>query len=116
MDIARGVLFKTTPNHYPNKAWYSYNDRTCDYQCQSNEYIYWGLTSLLGGQNHEGRENQIADEWKLNTPSKFKSTDRALYSLLTNPKYNFPTQLPDGNYQADSDVITNSSSNSSIHP
>ena len=113
MDIARGGFFKTTPKQYPNKAWYSYNDRTCDYQCQSNEYIYWGLTSLLGGQNYEGRENQIADEWKLNTPSKFKSTDRALYSLLTNPKYNFPTQLPDGNYQADSDVITNSSSNSS---
>ena len=87
MDIARGGFFKTTPKQYPSNAWYSYDDRTCDYQCQSNEYIYWGLTSLLGAQAYEGREKQIKNEWKLNTNTKFKSTDEALYSLLTNTEY-----------------------------
>ena len=51
MDIARGGAFKTVPKQYPDEAWYRYDDRSCDYQCQTNEYIYWGLTSLLGGQN-----------------------------------------------------------------
>ena len=77
------------------------------------EYIYWGLKSLLGGQNYPGRGDYIFDEWQLNTPDKFAATDKALHKLLTDPDYAFPTTLPDGSYSAstpdkDSDELTNS--------
>ncbi len=113
MDIARGGSFRTVPKQYPDEAWYRYDDRSCDYQCQTNEYIYWGLTSLLGGQNYPGRGDEIFDEWQLNTPDKFAATDKALHKLLTDPNYAFPTTLPDGSYSAstpdkDSDELTNS--------
>ena len=55
MDIARGGYFRTVPRHYPAGAWYSYDDRTCDYGCQITEYVYWALTSLLDGQAFKGR-------------------------------------------------------------
>ena len=99
MDRARGGQFFQIPDEYPQDAWYTYDDETCDYGCQATEYIYWGLTSLLGAQDFEGRAEQIANEWRLNTPEKFKQTDELLYRLLSDPKYKFPTRLPDGKYR-----------------
>ena len=98
MDKARGGQFLVIPKRYPDQAWYSYDDETCDYGCQATEYIYWGLTSLLGAQDFDGRAEEIADEWRLNTPEKFKAGDPTLYNLLTDKQYGFPTRLPDGNY------------------
>jgi hypothetical protein len=83
--------------NYPNNAWYTYDDQTCDYQCMATEYFYWGMTSILGAQ--ENRLNEISQEWDLNTRSLVENTDTAIYSLLTNPVYNFPTILPDGTYR-----------------
>ncbi len=99
MDNARGGQFFEIPDKYPENAWYTYNDETCDYGCQATEYIYWGLTSLLGAQDFEGRAEQIEEEWRLNTPEKFKQTDVPLYQLLSDPAYRFPTRLPDGKYR-----------------
>ena len=97
MDIARGGNFTSIPENYPNNAWYTYDDQTCDYQCMATEYFYWGMTSILGAQ--ENRLNEISQEWDLNTRSLVENTDTAIYSLLTNPVYNFPTVLPDGTYR-----------------
>lgn len=97
MDIARGGHFTSIPNVYPDEAWYSYDDETCEYDCQSTEYLYWSLTSLLGAQ--ENRFEDIGHEWKLNTPELLQNTDVAIYELLTNPEYKFPTVLPDGTYR-----------------
>ena len=97
MDIARGGQFMTIPNPYPADAWYTYDDTTCDYaSCQTIEYLYWALTSMLGAQ--ENRLNEIGQEWKLNTRSKVENTDTAIFSLLTDPQYKMPTVLPDGTY------------------
>lgn len=98
MDIARGGYFRSVPRAYPAKAWYTYDDRTCDYACQATEYIYWALTSLLGGQDFAGRAEDIEDEWKLNTPAKLRAKDKAVVKILTDPKYRLPTRLPDGKY------------------
>ena len=96
MDIARGGQFVEIPDQYPESAWYTYDDPSCDYGCMNTEYIYWGMTSILGAQ--ENREDEISHEWKLNTKELVQSTDPALYDLLTDPQYNFPTVLPDGSY------------------
>lgn len=41
MDIARGGNFQSPPASYPVNAWYTYDDTTCDYNCQVGEYLYW---------------------------------------------------------------------------
>lgn len=98
MDIARGGQFMTIPSQYPANAWYTYYDQTCDYaSCQTIEYLYWALTSMLGAQ--ENRLDEIDNEWKLNTRQKVEDTDTAIFSILTNPIYKMPTVLPDGSYK-----------------
>ncbi len=96
MDVARGGKFTSIPDAYPQKAWYSYKDATCNYDCQVTEYHYWALTSILGAQ--ENREEEIKHEWKLNTREKVETQDTIVYRLLTNPVYKFPTVLPNGKY------------------
>ena len=97
MDIARGGQFFSIPSSYPSTAWYTYDDKTCEYaDCQTIEYLYWALTSLLGAQ--EFRSNEINHEWKLNTKELVENTDAAIFALLTNPTYKMPTALPDGRY------------------
>ena len=99
MDIARGGYFRTVPRRYPAGAWYSYDDRTCDYGCQITEYVYWALTSLLDGQDFKNRGRNIKPEWKLNTPEKLRAKDKAVVKILTDPKYHLSTRLPDGKYR-----------------
>ena len=98
MDTARGGQFFKVPSTYPADAWFSYYDSTCDYEtCQTIEYFYWALTSMMGAQ--ENRLDKISEEWKLNTADLLEKTDTKIFKLLTNPLYNFPTVLPDGSYK-----------------
>jgi hypothetical protein len=105
MDVARGGQFEQVPEKYPDNAWYTYYDETCEYECQITEYIYWALTSILGAQDFPGRLEQIQDEWRYNTEEKVKAGDPKIYSLLTDPQYKLPTVLPDGIYRAESFTI-----------
>ena len=98
MDLARGGRFMDPPEMYPEGAWYSYYDETCNYDCQNSEYIYWAFTSFLGAQDYPGRLDQIGREWKLNTREKLKEHDSAVYAIFTNPEYNLPAIAPDGKY------------------
>ena len=100
MDRARGGRFQEVPTEYPKDAWYTYDDETCDYDCQNSEYIYWALTSILGAQDYPGRLEEIGREWRLNTREKVRGKDAAVYAILTNPEYKLPTVLPDGKYSA----------------
>jgi hypothetical protein len=99
MDSARGGQFLGVPEVYPENATYSYYDETCVYQCQVTEYVYWALTSLMGGQDSPGRLKEIGEEWKLNTPEKLAAGDPDVFALLTDPEYRLPRILPDGNYR-----------------
>ena len=96
MTEARGGHFNKPPKKYPKKAYYSYEDKRCDYDCQIAEYLYWGVTSMLGAQDGPGRYDDIKDEWRLNTPAKIKSNAPELYDLLSDPSTGLPTVLPDG--------------------
>jgi len=99
LDKARGGHFTRVPKRYPRGAWFTYDDRSCEYRCQTQEYIYWVLTSLLGAQQNPGRCEEISREWRLCTPRALKAGDPGIYSLLKNPKYKFPGVLPDGTYR-----------------
>ena len=107
MDKARGGKFKNIPSNYPSGAYYTYTDQTCDYQCQAYEYFYWVISSYLGAQKN--REDELNNEWKLNTNAKIKARDYFYNDFLskknltdptkTNLQYYFlPTKLPDGKY------------------
>jgi len=108
MDIARGGRFTDVPASYPAEAWYTYDDRTCDYECQVTEYFYWALTSMLGAQNYTGRLDEIQDEWRLNTRELVEAGDSAVFNLLTAAEFSLPTVLPDGNYAARSFTVVES--------
>jgi len=101
MDLARGGRFRRVPDRYPEKAWYHYDDETCDYGCQAAEYFYWALTSILGGQDYPGRKKEIAHEWELPTKELVEQRDKAVFKLLTDPRFRLPTVLPDGTYRKD---------------
>jgi hypothetical protein len=101
MDIARGGRFTTIPNPYPSSAWYTYDDKTCEYICMASEYFYWALTSLLGAQDIPGRLEEIENEWRPNTAEKLQAQDPAVYQLLKDPTLKLPTVLPDASYAAD---------------
>jgi len=100
MDIARGGQFETIPASYPDTAWYTYDDETCNYSCMVTEYVYWSLTSILGAQVGDERLAQINNEWQLNTLAKVKNKDLTVHTLLTNAEYSLATSLPDGDYAA----------------
>lgn len=100
MDIARGGYFETIPTHYPESAWYKYDDETCEYDCMVTEYTYWALTSILGAQKSDSRLDEIKHEWLLNTKDKVQTTDPSVFNILTNESYGLATILPDGQYDA----------------
>ena len=99
MDTARGGQFKSIPRRYPEKSWYHYRDRTCDYECMAVEYLYWAMTTLLGGQDYPGRAEEIKIEWELTTPTALRERDQAIVKLLEDPRYSLPRTLPDGSYR-----------------
>ncbi len=111
MDAARGGYFEKVPKEgpksgYPAEAWYHYTDETCDYGCMVTEYIYWALTSILGTQDFPGRSEDLEVEWELNTREQVKTGDTAVYELLTDPQYKFPTKAPDGSYKPSAFPVT----------
>lgn len=99
LDQARGGHFKRVPRRYPKGAWFTYDDRTCDYGCQCTEYLYWAVTSVLGGQDTVRRREDIGREWRLYNRELVKTRDPKVYELITNPKYKLPSRLPDGKYR-----------------
>ena len=98
MDLARGGVFETVPASYPDGAWFTYDDWTCDYECMVTEYTYWVHTSLLGGQ--VGRSGEIGWEWRLETPEKVRLGDIAAIAILEDPRLALPKHLPNGEYRS----------------
>ena len=98
MDKARGGYYEKVPAKYPIDAWYTYDDQSCEYNCQVTEYFYWSLTSLLGAQDYPGRFDEIEQEWKAYSPTLLQTIDSDVYRILSDTSYVLPTVLPDGSY------------------
>lgn len=92
MDIARGGHFRIVPHSYPDKAWYTYDDESCDYECMITEYFYWAMTSIAGIQNNRNIDHacQSPNEWNLCSRKQVKRTDPCIYNLITNHIYKLP--------------------------
>ena len=102
---------------YPDQAWYTYDDDTCSYACMITEYVYWGVTSMLGAQ--ENRCSEIEHEWKPCTFTALNQTDPELVDLLSNGGITLPSILPDGNYRGVWNTSTtedNSSEHQAVNP
>jgi len=99
LDRARGGHFRRVPRKYPKGAWFTYDDRTCDYGCQCTEYLYWAITSTLGAQEAKHRREEIAHEWKLHSRELVRTRDPHIFKLITDAKYKLPARLPDGKYR-----------------
>jgi len=99
LDRARGGRFGDVPASYPEGAWFTYDDASCDYGCQCTEYLYWAITSVLGAQEAAWRRREIAHEWRLPTAAMVQARDPAIYALVTDPAYRLPRRCPDGRYQ-----------------
>ena len=98
LDLARKGHFVEVPESYPEGAWFTYDDESCEYGCMVTEYIYWAMTSILGAQKSPQRQREIKHEWRLPTRELVKKRDPAVFKLLSDPKYKFPKSLPDGKY------------------
>ena len=98
LNRARGGYFREVPQRYPQDAWFTYDDRTCNYKCQLTEYLYWAITSVLGAQKAPWRAAEIRHEWRLSTPELVAKHDPWIHRLITDPKYQFPSKIPNGRY------------------
>lgn len=98
LDLARKGHFVEVPESYPEGAWFTYDDESCEYGCMVTEYIYWAMTSILGAQKSPQRQREIKHEWRLPTRELVKKGDPAVFKLLSDSKYKFPKSLPNGKY------------------
>ena len=94
MDKARGGFFDKVPKNYPKNAWYTYDDKYCDYSCMITEYFYWTLSSYLGLQKN--RFDEISEEWKFNTKEKMEK-DLLMIRLIRNQEFKLPKVAPSFN-------------------
>ena len=78
---------------------YDSDGNICFGTCAGIEYLYRGLTSVLGAHSAPGRCAAISDEWKLCTREKVEVENPMFYALFTDPLDYLPTRLPDGRYQ-----------------
>ena len=98
MDDARGGHFKENPTTYPASAWYT---AWYPYEGHFIEYFYWGLVTHLGmfGDRSPRVCAAYYDEWKLCTAAEFRATDKKLYAMLTDSRFNLPKVAPNGVYR-----------------
>ena len=79
-------------------AWYFYADPTADYATMMTEYIYWSVSSNFGMHDSSAGRKKAKTEWCPNTKEILKAQDPAVYNLIKDPKYAFPTVLPNADY------------------
>ena len=100
MDAARGGRFFSIPDQYPDDAWYTYYDETCDYVCQAHEYFYWILMANLDALNPvlTDKCRRSEDEWSVCNRDQLAQIDPLAHSLLNDYDFKLPTIIPDGIY------------------
>ena len=62
------------------------------------EYIYWSVSSNYGMHVSSAGRKKSKTEWCPNTKILLKAQDPAVFKLVNDPKYAFPTDLPNDDY------------------
>ena len=101
MDAARGGRFFAIPDKYPDDAWYSYYDDTCDYGCQLHEYFYWITMANIDALDPilTSKCADSAQEWNVCNQSELEKVDALAFDLLNNHGFNLPSNIPNGRYR-----------------
>merc|ERR1711934_837556 len=101
LDAARGGLPRV-PNvpkggKFPAKAYYTYNDKSCNFNCQAIEYWWWSTAAYTGLLKNR---SEVKKEFKYYLPEDFKAKDPKMYALITDRSkgYQLPTRPPNGKY------------------
>ena len=72
--------------------------------------MYWAVNSKFGMHDSSAGRKKAKTEWCPNTNKLLKAQDPAVYKLVNNPKYAFPTVLPNASYSfynfSNSDIQT----------
>ena len=97
MDVARGRRYKDVPQKYRKRAWYTYGEEGCTYNCQTNEYIWWGYCVYSGICAPRAGVPAYEDEFKYQTKPELLVKDVKLIKLFQETA-NFPTKPVDGTY------------------
>merc|ERR1719341_997153 len=101
LDAARGGIPRS-PNvpkggKYPAKAYYTYDDKSCNFSCQAIEYWWWSTAAYTGLLKNR---SAVKKEFKYYLPDEFKAKDPKMYALITDRSkgYNLPNRSPNGKY------------------
>ena len=115
LDAARGGHFESIPEQYPDDAWYTYDDDSCNYRCQAHEYFYWVLMANIGALDLSitNKCEESKNEWNVCTKDELEAVDVLGYDLFNNQDFNFPTIIPDGSYQSELNIVDNNTSDNS---
>ena len=127
MDKARGIGREVGPEPceegeercengrkwlYPEGAWYTYNDTSCGWGCQLDEYSWHVWSSWIGyiekmnrGHGQPARDakpgGRCADmrgEWRPCGKDDLEAMDTIAYDLFNNKGYKLPKTIPYGDY------------------
>ena len=104
-------------SEFSKNAWSRYPTQSCDYKCQSTEYLWWGYCSYSGiCAGRSGKKtgkletilnqkdsalNDWEKEFKLLKKTQLAKTDTPLYQLYdasATAAYRIPTKPVDGTY------------------
>merc|ERR1719357_538683 len=100
-DAARGQIPRVPSvpkgGKFPATAYYTYDDKTCEFTCNAIEYWWWSTASITGLLNNR---SSVKREFKYYLPEVFKAKDPKMYALITDTTkgYRLPTRPPNGKY------------------
>ena len=60
--------------------------------------MYWAVTSKFGMHDSTAGRTKKDSEWFPNTKTELLAQDPAMFKLVNDPKYAFPTVLPNADY------------------
>ena len=60
--------------------------------------MYWAVTSKFDMHDSSAGRKKTKTEWSPNTKKLLKAQDPAVFKLVNDPKYAFPTDLPNADY------------------
>jgi len=92
MDTARGGYFEEGQDTYPDGAWFTNTESSCDYACQLDIYVWYLLSTYYGlNEASSGYAGSHSSYWTITTSADLETTDPLGFALMNYPFYTMPT-------------------------